>query len=461
MSLFSKKKGNCRVRFAHLLRKARSYSSKAVALASLLLLGVFLCGIAPSTFTLAEETQNIFEAEASQMGNETETPETGQGTEVPQKTEETETTGTAQKPEETEAPQKMEETEKVRSGQETEVRAVWISFNDYGALGLANKSKKAYRQRWDVILKRCQEYGINTVYFHVRAFDDASWMSRTFPASSYMIKSASRNRTAAKTYSYDPLKIAITECHRFGLKIEAWINPYRISQSTYLDPASSVSTARILRVVDELKDYELDGFHFDDYFYSAGNYYFTPNEGTEYKLSVKGKAWKKSGAPKDDKKRQLVNAMLKAVYQSIHFGGGRAKARFGISPAGNVDYCQSIGADVMTWLKEKGYLDYIVPQIYWTDVYYENGRLTTMYSNRLNQWTDLNQNGSEMIIGLASTYVGSSSSYDRGWSQRSDNLKRMVELLRKKGSRGYALFSASDLFRAAAQKELTELKGIL
>ena len=153
--------------------------------------------------------------------------------------------------------------------------------------------------------------------------------------------------------------------------------------------------------------------------------------------------------------------MLKAVYQSIHFGGGRAKARFGISPAGNVDYCQSIGADVMTWLKEKGYLDYIVPQIYWTDVYYENGRLTTMYSNRLNQWTDLNQNGSEMIIGLASTYVGSSSSYDRGWSQRSDNLKRMVELLRKKGSRGYALFSASDLVRAAAQKELTELKGIL
>ena len=128
-----------------------------------------------------------------------------------------------------------------------EVRGLWVAFCDFQSLGLANKSRSTYTRNVGKLLDKAKYYGTNTIYFHARAFDDATWKSKTFKACSYLTGKASGSRTAYKTYSYDPLAIVIKECRKRNLKIEAWLNPYRVTYGTFLNPASAYSTLRIER----------------------------------------------------------------------------------------------------------------------------------------------------------------------------------------------------------------------
>lgn len=158
--------------------------------------------------------------------------------------------------------------------------------------------------------------------------------------------------------------------------------------------------------------------------------------------------------PSASKKRSNVNKMVKSVYSTVKdLDSG---VSFGISPAGNIDNCRAAGADVDKWLSESGYIDYIVPQIYWTNQWGGGGK-TTMFTNRLKAWKNLNKNGTAMYIGLASYRTGIKYSDDPGWKKKSTNLADQLNLLRAYGCGGYALFSAKDLYRSAAKTELSNL----
>ena len=85
-----------------------------------------------------------------------------------------------------------------------EVRAVWVSFYEYEGAGLKNKGEEEFRQNADQMFRNIRDNGCNTVYFHVRAFDDAIWPSDNFDFSSYM---------GDDTPSYDPLAILIEAAH--------------------------------------------------------------------------------------------------------------------------------------------------------------------------------------------------------------------------------------------------------
>lgn len=322
----------------------------------------------------------------------------------------------------------------------SEVKGLWVGYCDFKALGLYNKSESSFRSNTRKLLNKAAYYGTNTIYFHVRAFDDASWKSSTFKPSKFL--------TSNSSFSYDPLQVFIEETHAKGMELHAWMNPYRITHNTYLNPAKSSSTSRINKAIKEVLAYKVDGIHFDDYFYHAKKYYKDISTGTTIK---------KSSAPSAASKRSNCNAMVKSAYQTTH---SKAGVVFGISPAGNVENCMSGGADVKTWLSSSGYIDYIAPQIYWTDNWGGSGK-TKMYSKRLSQWKSLNKNNTEMYIGLALYRTGKKASDDKGWAKRSTNMKIQVQKLRASGMEGYILFSSPDLFDKHAKKELYKLKGLV
>lgn len=329
-----------------------------------------------------------------------------------------------------------------------EVRAVWLAYVDFSSLGLKTDSETVFRKKADQFLARAKSNNINTVCFHVRAFDDAGWKSSTFSAMSDLTTKTS-SKKAASVYSFDPLKVMTELVHRKGMELHAWMNPYRISQDYYLDPAYESSTERILTAVEEVMAYDVDGIHFDDYFYHAKK---------GYKNRDNDKILKKSKVPSAKTQRSNVNKMVKKVYAKVKELD--SSATFGISPQGNIQNCRNAGADVDTWLSKERYIDYIMPQIYWTDQWGSRGA-TAMYSNRLKEWKALNKLELPMYIGLASYRAGGSYKDDPGWGKKSTNLASQLNILRTHGCKGYGLFSAKDLSRAAAAKEIANLNKMV
>ncbi len=309
-----------------------------------------------------------------------------------------------------------------------EIRGIWLAYVDYKALGLHNKSEAKFRENAEAFFREAEKNSMNTVYFHVRAFRDAAYKSQTFPMSKYLW-------SKKKEIPYDPLQIMVELAEKHDMQLHAWLNPYRNRDfdRAILNPADDSSTEEILRCVDEiLQNYEVDGIHFDDYFYEED-----------------------SKVP-EKKMMKHVNRMVRAVYSKVKTYG--LDIRFGISPAGNIGYCQSIGADVKTWMSQEGYVDYIMPQIYWTDQHSATWK-ENMFTDTLDEWIELNQADIPLYPGLALYRAGEKGKDDPGWQESSDNLAQQVRILRERGCGGFALFSARDLFRQDAQEEIENYQG--
>ncbi len=303
------------------------------------------------------------------------------------------------------------------------MRGVWIAYVDYANLGLYNKSEATFTRNADKIFKQLKKDKINTVFFHVVPYDDAIYPSEYLGWSKKMFK---------KEPAYDPLEILIETSHKYGISFHAWINPYRKSSGKSYNPGKAASTKRIVNIVEEIvTNYDVDGIHFDDYFY--------PENGQFKKVSV-------------SKRKKNVNKMVKTVYQTVK--QINPDVVFGISPAGNLQYARSIGCDLETWLSQSGYVDYIVPQIYWTDDYKLNGKKYKMYTNRLNEWIAINQNETPMMIGLALYQSGTRSRVDKGWSKRSNNIVKQIKQQKKAGCQGFVLFSGTYMTNRSARKEM-------
>ena len=229
--------------------------------------------------------------------------------------------------------------------------------------------------------KLIKNIGLNTVTVQVRPCADAFYRSDYFPVSEYCFG------VQGAKLKYDPLQLIVETAHDQGLRIEAWINPYRVSQSNdintlcdsnqaklwysneetknfvyisdkiYFNPARSEVTQLIVNGVKEIvSNYSVDGIHFDDYFYpttlediDAAEYEEYVNAGGEMTLAN----WR----------RENVSTMVKSVYSAIK--EINPEVQFGISPQSKVstDY-GTLYADVERWASEEGFVDYICPQIY-------------------------------------------------------------------------------------------------
>ena len=294
--------------------------------------------------------------------------------------------------------------------QSQEFRGVWFSFRDWQAI-LKGKGEQDFTAAFDTVCKNTAAQGLNAVIVHVRSHNDAAYPSSIYPWSDEML---------GGNPGFDPLSVMVQVAHNNGLSFHAWINPYGYRNGEYCGDASLATHDNIILGIREILDnYAVDGIHFDDYFPLLG--------------------------------AEVHNALLRDVYSTVHSYG----KIFGVSPSGNIDNNIANGADVRTWLSQTGYMDYICPQLYWTDHYGKNGNVT-MYSDRLKAWKSLNKAGIPMYIGLASYRVGSGSSSDMGWVNYSDNLTSQINLLRDNGCKGYILYSYSSLVSNAAG----EMEGV-
>lgn len=318
-----------------------------------------------------------------------------------------------------------------------ELRGIWVSVFDFPKLGLNASSEAAFIKNADQFLSDAKANGVNTVFLHVRAFDDAIYPSKTFRRNQYVAS------------SYDPLRLMIQQAHKKGLELHAWMNPYRLDYSYYLDPAKASTSERIQKAVAEVMAYDIDGIHFDDYFYHAEQGYKDVNGA----ITIQ-----KAQEPTAAVKRANVNGMVRSVYSYIK--NKKAGTVFGISPQGSTENCRLGGADIDRWISQSGYVDYLMPQIYWSNQWGSKAD-RAMFSERITEWKTLNNGRKPLYAGLALYRTGTAIADDPGWMRKATNLKEQVQILRSNGLSGYTLFSAQDLYRSTAQKELSELRILL
>lgn len=363
--------------------------------------------------------------------------------------------------------------EKVEKGQE-EVRAVYFSYIEF-ANYITNKSEKTQKANIKKVLDNLQKEKFNRIIVHVRAFADAFYESEYYPVSKYIFNDKD------EVPSYDILKYFISEAHKRDIKFDAWINPYRISnlqdektlsqnslyykfsdssvteKGIYLNPANEKVRDYIVNgVVELVKKYDVDGIHFDDYFY--------PDD----KIDLKNyEEYVANGGDKsiNDYRLDNVKKLIKSVYSSIK--KTKKDVLFGIAPEGNIDNCYSSFLDVKEILSSSGYVDYIMPQIY-----FGFNNKTRPYEETLKQWHDLIKVDSiEFIPALAIYKSGKTDMYaldgKSEWIKNSDIIKREIELARTTDKyTGFSLFSYNYLFNSNYQnkntiEELSNVRKIL
>ncbi len=248
------------------------------------------------------------------------------------------------------------------------------------------------QQKADLIslLDGLKAIGINAVIFQVRSEADAMYNSPYEPWSYWL---TGQQGKAPSPY-YDPLAFAVQEAHKRGMEIHAWFNPYRVVRDiknsypqasnhvsithpdwvvTYgnikvLNPGIPAVRSYIAKIIaDVVRRYDIDGVHFDDYFYPYPDGVNTFNDSATFQQYPNGYT------NIADWRRDNVNRLIKEVHDSIKTI--KPYVKFGISPFGiwksgvpvgisGLSSYDELYADCMYWMRNH-YIDYITPQLYW------------------------------------------------------------------------------------------------
>lgn len=347
-----------------------------------------------------------------------------------------------------------------------EVRGIFFSYIEFLNY-FDNTTATAKKQIIDTIIANLKENNFNTLYLHVRSFSDAIYNSMIFP-SSYIITGKEGERL-----EFDTLEYFIKKAHQQNISIQAWINPYRIRNNTdistisiknpsykwfgtnnvkvienkgiFYNPASSDVIDLIVKGVEEIvRNYNVDGVMFDDYFYMDDTI-----DDENYQDYLKTGV----NISKKEYRYMVVNDLVSKVSAVAH----KYNKEFGISPSGNIENnLNEMYADIYTWINEN-YLDYIIPQIYFG---FENTvkpfKETALFWNNL-----VEGKNTKLIIGLPLYKEGLVDEYAVDGMYEfvfsKDIIKRQIEY-----SRGLSNYSGFALFRYGNyfDKETEEVKNI-
>lgn len=370
-----------------------------------------------------------------------------------------------------------------------EHKAFWFSYYDYTAYRAKYKKRNAttFKKYFTQAVKKGKSLGMNCIIVHVRPFGDAMYKSKYFPWSKCISGKQGKNP------GYDPLKIMTQVAHANGMKIEAWINPYRVASgstnykklstknparkwhnkkktrrnvlaykgSLYYNPAKAQVRNLIVNGVKEIvENYDVDGIHMDDYFYPAfsSSNVNSAFDAKEYRASTMAKGKQNIVSFR----REQVNMLVKAIHSAVK--SIDPSVTFGISPAGNIDNLTSrysYYVDINKWLNSSDYVDYICPQIYWgfKHPYAKFDRVT-------NRWMNAAKSKKvKVYIGIAvyraGHNIGAGSAERREWRSDANILKKQVQYARKKGCDGFAFFDYQDLKSKKSAKAVKQLKKVL
>ncbi len=346
---------------------------------------------------------------------------------------------------------------------------VWVP---YFSLDTAEHTQEAFEEHYRQIAQTAQEKGINAMFVHVRPFSDALYPSAYYPWSHILTGAQGRDP------GYDPLQFMIDTTHQLGMEFHAWINPLRVKTAetpaaladnnpygtlgaespgyfmeydggVYLNPAYPAVRSLIAGGAAEIaQNYDVDGIHFDDYFYPSEDASLDSAAYEAYTQTVE------QPLPLLEWRAANINAMVAQVYESVK--AAREEVVFGISPQGNIQNDEAMGADVKTWAAVPGYVDYLAPQLYFS---FENQALP--YQQALEEWAALPRHqGLKLYAGLALYKAGTDA--DGGtWLTRDNIIALQAEAALNAGYQGVILYSSEYLDAAQAAKELENAMAVL
>ena len=336
---------------------------------------------------------------------------------------------------------------------DTGLKGIWVAtvLNiDYPSKGTVDAD--ALKQEAITVLDNVEKMGLNAVFLQVRPTADSFYESNYFPWSTYL----TGEQGVAPSQGFDPLKFWIEEAHKRGIELHAWINPYRITKNytgnvqdawnqlvddhvakqrrelvvehfdgnLYFNPGlpevRNLVTDSILEIV---QNYDVDGIHFDDYFYP----------GTDFEDSETYQKYGQNFTTIGDWRRDNVTKLVKMVNDAID--QVNPDVEFGISPfgiwankssnalgsetRGNQSY-YSHYADTRLWVKE-GYIDYINPQIYWNI-----GFTIADYSILLDWWTDVVKGTDVKLYAGHAAYKAGNSDTTSPWYGDIEIIKQII-----------------------------------
>ena len=360
-------------------------------------------------------------------------------------------------------------TEKKPTGKE--ISAVWISYTELSMKDENGGDEDSFRDKITEMFDNCAQLGINTVFAQVRPFCDAMYPSEIFPWSAYL------TGYQGDPVYYDPLEIMVEEAHERGLGLHAWINPFRVSFDTdtdklseknpakkllsdektkdrvvtadgglYLCPASTENHKLIIDGVREIiRNYEVDGIHIDDYFYPSTDIGVDKTYYDEYK--------KNGGALFYDKWRlDVISSFVSQMYTAVK--NERNDCIFSISPAGNINNnYEEEYADVERWCSEKGYCDWMIPQIYYG---FENEALS--FDKACKSWSELDKSDDvRMIYGIPAYKVNGE---DEEFKAGGGIIEKQISVAKATDNYGgVAFFSYSSLVDPDCKREFENIKS--
>lgn len=386
--------------------------------------------------------------------------------------------------------------------QRKEVRGVWVSnvANIDTPRGLPMNEYKAHLVK---IVETVASYNMNTIIFQVRPTNDAYYPSKINPWSRFI------TGVEGQDPGFDVLEFVINECKKYGIRVHAWMNPYRVSTASldqlnltkeeYLNTLSEGNFARlhpehtildgankvilspahpevidfVTRSIMEVADnYDVEGVHIDDYFYP---YAKIPQELEEADYLKYRESEEQSF---DDFRRMNVDKMIKSVHDALKksFSKTNKKVMFGISPfaiyrthssiveggwdkgsynaAGALQCYSELYSDVYKWMEEC-WIDYVVPQVYFPferkDVTYHD--LTKWWSERTKETNTV------LYIGMGLYQMGS----NEVWQNPKEITNQLTFNQNFENVDGAIFFTYKDLVKGQNQikdEALDELKKL-
>ncbi len=348
-----------------------------------------------------------------------------------------------------------------------EWRAVWIStVNNIDWPSKPGLDSEQQKKELIEYLDLFDSLNFNAVILQIRPTADAFYSSEYEPWSIYL----TGNQDTAPEPFYDPLKFAIEQAHKRGLELHAWLNPYRITQDTanlktfspkhiyntnpelfvkhgkkcYFDPAFPESRDFLERVVkDIVRRYDLDGIHFDDYFYPDNDFI----DSVSFSIHNRGYDTTQKAAWRRENVNLLVEQISKGVKEVKPY------IKFGISPfavwrnkredprgsdtkAYSYTNYDNLHADVLHWMEQK-WVDYILPQYYFS-IGYEILDFIT-----IKDWWANNSYGVPLYAGLGS-YRLEKEAAQPGFRSNREIANQIDSIRNTSGHYGVCFFTANN-----------------
>ncbi len=349
----------------------------------------------------------------------------------------------------------------------TEFRGVWIATVvniDWPQRGGDpwEKQKEEYLR----ILNFYKDLNFNAVVLQIRTAGDAFYNSNLSPWSRFL----SGAEGVAPETDQNPLKWLIREAHIRGFEFHAWLNPYRatfdlntdvLSESHdyfkhpdwmikygkkyYYDPGLPEVQNHMVSIIEEVvTQYDIDAIHFDDYFYPYTIKGEVFNDSTSFlshnpaNLSLEN--WRRSNIDTLVKKTHLAIKQQKPWIQFgiSPFGVWKNKTtdpRGSDTKAGQTTY-EDLYADPLLWM-ENGWIDYLVPQIYWSL------KLKVASHRVLIDWWAENYKNSNLYVGNGAYKVRNNS--DKAWNKKKELPKQLRLARQTQAVQGNVFFSARSL----------------